>query len=96
MEEHLYIVCYDIADQKRWRVIFKLMHGYGEWLQLSVFQCRLTRQRHAELIAFLDELINHAHDHVIIMDIGPADRGGPRVVSLGKHFEPVKRELVVV
>ena len=40
-DEHLYIVTYDIADAKRWRAVFKLMHGYGEWLQLSVFQCRL-------------------------------------------------------
>ena len=42
-DEHLYIVTYDIADDKRWRAVFKLMHGYGEWMQLSVFQCRLTR-----------------------------------------------------
>ena len=34
-DEHLYIVTYDIADERRWRAVFKLMHGYGEWLQLS-------------------------------------------------------------
>ena len=31
MDEHIYIVAYDIADQKRWRAVFKLMQGYGEW-----------------------------------------------------------------
>ena len=41
-DERLYIVTYDIADQRRWRRVFKAMQGYGEWLQLSVFQCRLT------------------------------------------------------
>ena len=45
MDERLYVVAYDIADQKRWRRVFKAMHGYGEWLQLSVFQCRLSRRR---------------------------------------------------
>ena len=40
--ERLYIVAYDIADPKRWRRVFKVMKGYGHWLQLSVFQCRLT------------------------------------------------------
>lgn len=96
MDEHLYIVAYDIADQKRWRKVFKLMNGYGEWVQLSVFQCRLSRRRHAELIATLDELIHHRHDHVILMDIGLADQVKPRVVSLGKTFDPIVREPTIV
>lgn len=43
MDEHLYIVTYDIRDPKRWRRVFKIMNGYGEWVQLSVFQCRMSR-----------------------------------------------------
>ena len=35
MDERMYIIAYDISDPKRWRRVFKLMHGYGEWLQLS-------------------------------------------------------------
>lgn len=96
MDEHLYIIAYDIADQKRWRSIFKLLHGYGEWLQLSVFQCRLSRMRHAELIATLDEIIHHKEDHVILMDLGLADSVQPKVVSLGKEFQPVEKEPIVV
>lgn len=96
MDEHLYIVTYDISDQKRWRAIFKLMKGYGEWLQLSVFQCRLNRRRHAELLATLDEIIHHADDHVLMLDLGPADNVEPRVVSLGKDFEAVERIPVIV
>ena len=96
MDEHLYIIAYDISDQKRWRSIFKLLHGYGEWLQLSVFQCRLSRRRHAELIATLDEIIHHKEDHVILLDLGPADSIKPRVVSLGKDFQPVERAPVIV
>lgn len=42
MDERLYIVTYDIASQRRWRKVFRTMEGFGEWLQLSVFQCRLT------------------------------------------------------
>ena len=96
MDEHLYIVAYDISDQKRWRSIFKLLHGYGEWLQLSVFQCRLSRRRHAELIATLDELIHHAEDHVIMLDLGLADSVKLRVVSLGKNFQPMEKEPIIV
>ncbi len=96
-DEHLYVVTYDISDPKRWRAVFKLMHGYGEWLQLSVFQCRLTRPRHAELVATLDELIHHKEDHVILVDLGTAENVEPRVVSLGKAgFAPIEREPVIV
>jgi CRISPR-associated protein Cas2 len=95
-EEHLYVVTYDISDPKRWRRVFKIMNGYGEWLQLSVFQCRLSQQRHAELVALLDGIIQHGTDHVLFVDVGPADRVVPRVISLGKDFEPVGRQPIVV
>lgn len=96
MSEHLYLVTYDIRDQKRWRRIFKLMKGYGEWLQLSVFQCRLSPRRHAELMQLLDGIITHKVDALLIMDLGPADKVKPRVVALGDKFEPVKREPIIV
>ena len=95
-EEHLYLVAYDIADPKRWRRVFRIMEGFGEWLQLSVFQCRLSVQRHAELIALLDGIIHHSQDHVILIDIGLAEHVAPRVVSLGKAYSAVEREPVVV
>jgi len=96
MDEHLYIVTYDIADDKRWRMVFKIMKGYGEWLQLSVFQCRLSPRRHAELIELLSGAINNRQDHVLLVDIGPAERVTPRVVSLGKNFEAVAKVPVIV
>ncbi len=94
--EHLYIVTYDIHDAKRWRRVFRLMKGYGDWLQLSVFQCRLSRKRHAELIALLDGIIHHSEDHILIMNIGPAETVKPSVVSLGKEFEVLERQPVIV
>ncbi len=96
MEEHLYIVTYDISDHKRWRTLFQLMNGYGEWIQLSVFQCRLSQRRRAELIAAIDTYIHHEDDHVIILDLGPADTVRLKVVSLGKGFQPVDRKPIIV
>jgi CRISPR-associated protein Cas2 len=96
IDERLYIVTYDIANDRRWRRVFKLMNGYGRWLQLSVFQCRLTARRRAELARRLEELIHDRDDHVLILDLGPADKVDPRVESLGKTFEAVKRTAVVI
>jgi CRISPR-associated protein Cas2 len=94
--EYLYLVTYDIRDPKRWRRVFKLMKGYGDWLQLSVFQCRLSRKRHAELIALLDGIIHHGEDHVLIINVGPAESVKPQVISLGKEFEVLERQPVIV
>ena len=96
MQEHLYIVAYDISDDKRLRKVFKLMKGYGEWLQFSIFQCRLSARRHAELMSLLDGMIINGRDHVVMMDLGPADSVKPKIISLGKSFDPVAREPTIV
>jgi CRISPR-associated protein Cas2 len=95
-DENLYIVAYDISDQRRWRHVFRLMNGYGEWLQLSVFQCRLSQRRRIELKLALGEIIDHARDHVVILDLGPAASIRPRIESLGKPFTAVERGPVIV
>ena len=96
MDDHLYLVTYDIRDTKRWRRVFRLMKGYGEWLQLSVFQCRLSRRRHAEMLQLLDGAILPKTDALLVIDLGLADKISPRVVCLGGSFEPVEREPVIV
>ncbi len=95
-QEYLYIVTYDIADERRGRRVFRTMKGYGRWLQLSVFQCRLNRRRRADLGAALDALIKPAEDHVLILDLGPAEAVDLRVESFGKPFAPVERRAIIV
>jgi len=94
--EHAYVVAYDITDAKRWRRVFKLMKGYGRWLQLSVFHCRLDGGRRADLALALERLIDPGADHIIILDLGPAEAVDLAVESLGKRFEPIERRAVVV
>ncbi|WP_246523821.1 CRISPR-associated endonuclease Cas4g/Cas1g [Neoroseomonas eburnea] len=94
--DQLWNVTYDVGDQKRWRRVFRIMKGRGEWLQLSVFQCRLSRRGMVELRAALAEVVNNNQDHVLFLDLGPADEVKPRVSSLGKAFEAVERRPVIV
>lgn len=94
--ERIYIVTYDIGDPKRWRRVFRLMNGYGHWLQLSVFQCRLTGRRRAELAAALEQLIKRGDDHVVIIDVGLAEHVALHVESFGKSFATVTREAIIV
>jgi len=95
-QDHLVVVTYDVSDPKRWRRLYKLMLGYGEWLQLSVFQCRLDRARMAVLEGQVAEIIQNGEDHVLMLDLGPADTLRPNVRSLGKSFQAVRRQSVIV
>jgi CRISPR-associated protein Cas2 len=95
-DDRLIIVTYDIGDPKRWRRVFKAMHGYGEWLQLSVFQCRLSPRRRVELETRLRVLIKAGEDHVLLIDAGPAERTKLAVASLGKTFAGIERRAVVI
>lgn len=94
--EHLYIVTYDISSPRRWRRVFRIMEGYGDWLQLSVFQCRLSRVRLLKLEEDLAEVMNKAEDHILVLDLGPVEGISPKVRSLGRAFTPVARGPVIV
>lgn len=94
--EHAYLVCYDIRSSRRWRKVFKTMKGFGEWLQLSVFHCRLTREKHLRMQDSLGEVINRSEDHLLIIDLGPADTIKLRVESIGKPFDPIEKRPVIV
>jgi CRISPR-associated protein Cas2 len=61
-ERRDFLVTYDICDDKRLKAIFKLMRGYGDHLQYSVFRCSLTKTEKMELMSKLSQIIQHAVD----------------------------------
>ncbi len=85
----LYIVTYDIRDDRRLRRVFSLMRGYGDHLQYSVFRCDLSDKERVELIARLTEVMKLTEDQALFFPLGPA--GGVHesgVISLGLPYEP--------
>lgn len=70
--------------------------GYGERLQLSVWQCRLGESRRIEMAMALEAHIDAAEDHVLIVDLGPAAGVQACVESFGKTFEPIERRATVL
>ncbi|WP_407810278.1 CRISPR-associated endonuclease Cas2 [Spirulina subsalsa] len=44
-----YLVCYDIRCPKRWRKAYKVLEGYGERLQYSIFRCWLSLRMREKL-----------------------------------------------
>ena len=70
---HLYLVAYDVSDDKRLRRVYKTMRGFGDWMQYSVFQCNLSDVERMKMVEALNALIRHDMDRVMIVDIGPVD-----------------------
>lgn len=94
--ERVFVVACDIGDARRWRRVFRIMNEYGRLLQLSAFQCRLTARRRAELAVALEAVIRREEDHVVLIDLGPADQVTLAVESLGHRFEPSRWKAIVI
>ena len=88
MSRRDFLVTYDICDDKRLRSVFKLMKGYGEHVQLSVFRCSLNQTENMELRSKLSQLIHHAVDQVLIISLGPLPERRPRVRPIGRPYQP--------
>jgi CRISPR-associated protein Cas2 len=92
-----YLVCYDISDDKRLRKTFKVMRGYGDHLQFSIFECQLTATDLVRLRAELGRVIHHDDDQVLFVDLGPAEGRGDRVITaLGKPYTSLDSPCIVV
>lgn len=69
-----YLVCYDIRDPKRLRHVHKVLKGYGETWQFSVFFCVLKDIDRVRLQTDLEEQVNQKEDQVMILDLGPNEK----------------------
>lgn len=92
-----YIVSYDVSDPRRLRAVFRLLRGYGDHLQLSVFRCELNDRELVELRAKLGQAIHHDQDQVLFVDLGPADgRARDAIRSLGRAYTHPERHAIIV
>jgi len=64
--KHWYVICYDITEPKRWRAVYKKLHGYGRRLQYSIFRCRLTVRQMERLHWELEALLT-SEDRLLIL-----------------------------
>jgi CRISPR-associated protein Cas2 len=62
----LFLVAYDVSNKRRLRKVAKLMESYGERVQRSVFECRLTPNKLAALVYQTKDLIKPKRDRVHI------------------------------
>lgn len=93
----IYLVTYDIRDDKRLRKVFRTMRNWGDHLQYSVFECQLNAVDLLRLKAQLKDIIHAAQDQVLLIDLGPAAGRGDRVIeALGQPYTRMDSPCVIV
>jgi CRISPR-associated protein Cas2 len=88
----LYVICYDIADDRRRRKVDRCLRDFGIRVQESVFEARLDTRRLSKLNNRLERRIDPALDSIRIyrlcgacaevielMGIGPMPEDAPDV-----------------
>ena len=94
--QRLYVVSYDISDDKRRNEVFKTLCGYGDHAQFSVFFCQLSEMELIGLRGSLRAAINEHDDQIMIIDLGRSVHPLETDLEvLGKPYKPRIRALVV-
>ncbi|WP_411872045.1 CRISPR-associated endonuclease Cas2 [Vulcanococcus limneticus] len=87
-KEHYWVVAYDSPSNKRRTKIAKLLEGYGQRVQWSVFECRLRRDEVQGLLVRLRRLIHAEEDSLRLWPV--PDRSWGQLIRLGRAVSAVE------
>ncbi len=92
-----YLVCYDIRDPKRLRQVHKVMKGYGEPWQYSVFFCVLRDIDRVRMQADLEKQMNLKEDQALVLELGDdEDASRQAVTTIGDSLPKQEIGTVVI
>jgi len=89
----LYLVTYDVTDDRRRAKVHQVLTGFGEWVQQSVFECHLTKQELILLRSKLDRHVDPKQDNLRVYALCDACLG--RVQAIGSD-KPAPTNVYVV
>jgi len=58
----LYVIAYDIPSDRRRTKVHKVLCGFGQWTQYSLFECHLNQKELVTLRGKLDKLLKPEED----------------------------------
>lgn len=93
--EHIYLIAYDIADERRLHQIAKLMEGYGVRVQKSIFESALSPAELKELKWRTLQLLDPVEDGVKFFKLCERCEQKISVVGKGGHTDLLQRMLIV-
>lgn len=84
-----YLVAYDVSDAGRLRRTYRVMNGFGDPVQYSVFVCDLSAVERQLMREQLSAVLNLKDDRVLIVDLGVADS------RIAASFDVIGRQLSI-
>lgn len=67
----LYLIAYDLSNDKRRTKLHKALCGFGKWTQYSLFECYLNEKELIQLHHKINSIINRQQDNVRIYPLCP-------------------------
>lgn len=96
MARSIYVVTYDISDDRRRTKVFRTLQGFGDHTQYSVFLCELNESELIRLRTRLRPCIHNGEDQVLIVEVGRASPSvGANIEAIGKPYDPPVRSMVI-
>ena len=89
----LYVIAYDIPSDRRRTKVHKVLCGFGQWTQYSLFECHLTQKELVSLRGKLDKLLKPEEDSVRFYPLCTPCMA--KVVTIGSP-KPAEQDVFVV
>lgn len=90
----LYVIAYDVVDDAKRQRLAELLKSYGQRVEKSVFECKLTKKELEEvqkrLVQFVDPSEDRCHIYPLCADCAS------RRIGLGADFEEKWGEIIIV
>lgn len=90
----IWVVAYDIPDDKRRRKVQKILEGFGRSVQYSVFECDLNPDKLARLERRLRLVIADGEDNIRLYPLNKADLKRVRLLGCATLELPNKHRII--
>ncbi|WP_448526976.1 CRISPR-associated endonuclease Cas2 [Parathermosynechococcus lividus] len=91
----LYVIAYDIPNNKRRRKVAELLEGYGQRVQFSVFEARLAPKQLQQLRDRLCRRLKPSEDHVRIYPLSHHTEANILILGTGQSpLEPPTSQVI--
>ncbi len=89
------VISYDIVDDRRRNRVARLLKGYLQRVQKSVFEGDLPPAREQRLLDRLSLMIEHDEDSIRVYVLCARCQQGLRIIGQGRPVDPPDEDIVV-
>lgn len=89
-----YSICYDIVDNKTRNRVVRVLMGYSQRVQKSIFEGFLTREELETLQGKLKEVVDEQEDVVRIYPLCESCEG--KMILLGRSIQVETQDFIII